>query len=235
MGEAADGLFLPASIGPSPLAEIVRSVLMAGLRAGAIMRGMKQLALALPLVLFLFSPAAAAAFDDGRRMESIGLLIGDDGGRRVLAVQNQVARELERSLREHGIEVRRVDETIESLREVDSRADAYIEISDLSSDSHESAEFRSGGRVGSVGIGGEVSIVSSVVRANVRIIDGESLSVIDSFELDASAGGPMLTAVGLGGRHGFGFLPIPRFSRGKEKAAARELGRECAARVREYF
>lgn len=184
------------------------------------------------LVFLLLVPVAAEAFDDGRRVERIGLLIDPARSRHERMVQNHLARELERSLQSAGFEVRRVGESIEALQDVDTRADAYVEISDLWTDSSEYGGFGSGTRIGSVGVGGEVAIVASSVRAHIRILEGETLDVIESFELDAFAGGPALTSIGLGDRHGYGFLRVPLFSRGKEKIAARELGRKCASRVR---
>jgi len=184
------------------------------------------------VLLSLLLPSVALAFDTRTgSADRIAILVDHSAGRRQTGLSRVIAEELAKTLRAQKIDCRILPGSIDELQEGGVRDDLYIELSDLSADSTSFGGVSSGGTIGSVGVGGEVSIVGSHAEATLRVYDGETLELLEQFEVEGRSGGPTLTGIGIGDRHGVVFIRIPILGRRHERAAVKQLGRDAASQL----
>jgi hypothetical protein len=146
-----------------------------------------------------------------------------------------IARSMERELKKRGYTATILNRTVESLWEdglEDSvEADIFVEIAAEQGYGEGWGAVGTGGRVGSVDVGGTVAIVRSAFAAKVRIYDGRSGAVLDEFELSSRALTPALSSISLGGDHAWFTIGVPWFERRTRDRAATALARKVVAEV----
>jgi hypothetical protein len=146
-----------------------------------------------------------------------------------------IAKVMERELRRRGYETSVLNRTVASLfedgLEESVQADIFVEIAADQHDGEGWGAIGTGGRVGSVDVGGTVAIVRSVFAANVRIYDGRTGEVLDEFELSSRALTPALSSISLGGDHAWLTIGVPWFERRTRDRAATALARKVVAEV----
>ena len=146
-----------------------------------------------------------------------------------------IARSMERELQKLGYPTTVLNRTVESLwedgLEESVEADIFVEIAADQRDGEGWGAVGTGGRVGSVDVGGTVAIVRSAFAANVRIYDGRTGAVLDEFELSSRALTPALSSISLGGDHAWFTIGVPSFERRTRDRAATALARKVVAEV----
>lgn len=180
----------------------------------------------------LLAPASASALHVGpQRGDRIGVLDPSQdrswGGRRVAScLRSSLVQELRRAGYD-AYDTRTTYEELERDERGRSADDFYLEVSFAESD---------GGSYGGVGVGrrragAEISVVAAHVTAEIRIYRATTLQLVRTLDLDASSVAPMLTAVGVGGRDGYLYFPLPFLERLPYRIAAGKIAREAAERI----
>ena len=152
------------------------------------------------------------------------------------AVEKMLPRYLEKELRRAGFKPYRVEKTIEDLdlTPVAERKEAdgfLIEVVFADAAAEPVVGVGTGGTIGTVGVGGEISMVVAQAHAEVRLYDAETLDMIARYEVDSEAVQPALTAIGLGGRSGFIGVGLPFFSQPPYRRASYLLAREAVKKI----
>jgi hypothetical protein len=187
---------------------------------------MKRLVLA--VIVFSMAVPAMAFRPTLHRGERVGVLRpltfdGRDGD-----VANAVTRSLQRELRARGIDAVDAGITFDDLqREQRIDADYFVEV--VSSDAD-------GGPFGGIGVGGDhvgvdISVIVSRVAAQLRLYDGRTLQLIDTYDMQRSAKAVMPTAIGVGGRHVGLWVALPFVHYARYRAAARAVAADAATAI----
>ena len=187
---------------------------------------MKRLVLAL---ILLVSAVPAMAFRTtvhrGDRVAVLRPVVweGLDGD-----VASAVSRSLQRELRLRGIDAVDAGLTVEEMqRDPRVEADYFVDVTSGAAD---------GGPYGGIGLGGrnagvDVSVVVSRVAAQLRLYDGRTLELIDTYEMQRRATAVLPTAVGVGGRHVGLWIALPFVQYARYRAAARAVAADAAAAI----
>lgn len=189
------------------------------------MGAMRRLLLAISLILI---PAAAFAFDTTRGRENrIGILLpADFDGDRY--VHDSVRKYLHGELRTAGFVPFNLRDTIDELRERgDSDALYYVEIAAGETSAEQYAGIGVAGRHGGVDLG----VVASKMWVVLNIYDGETLELIDTFDLAERSSTVAPTGVSFGGRHAWGWVALPWAQWSQSRRAAKAVARDVAQRI----
>lgn len=175
---------------------------------------------------FAFDPTASAS-------KRIGILRGDaDTSRAEQVVMSSLPGFLRDELRRAGHAASVIPGTMDDLEDDDSEPfDLYVEINPRGAYREDVGGVATGGRIGHVGVGGELSMSVTRAVAELNVYDGHTLELLDRFELVSSNSAPALTAIGLG--DGFFSIWIPIRSNGRYTRAARDLALDGAAKLRQ--
>ena len=136
-------------------------------------------------------------------------------------------------LRAHGFEVVVSAATYDSLRRHDDLADYVVEITEIDHGGQPGAVEAAIG-VGHAGV--EVSSMTATAHAEMRLFDGRTLDLIDSYALESDSSG--LVPVSIGAGDGGFFLSafvLPIFEHAHARNAARKVGRDAAKRIAEQI
>lgn len=175
---------------------------------------------ALAALLILAATPVAALDTTIQRGDRIGVLTRHDSG-------DTVRRYLAAELRKLGYDAFTTDETLESLtEETGSDADFYVELAG-GTDNYS---------WGGIGVGGEgagvgIDIGTTYASAIVRLYDGPSLELIDTFDVRKKTTALAPSAVGVGGRHVGVWIALPFIQILRERSAIRAVARDAAAQI----
>lgn len=150
-------------------------------------------------------------------------MTGSDG-----AVAATVSGYLASELRDGGFDAYESRMTYEDLRRNDpENATYYVEIvaADAASREHGAVD------VAGEGLDVNLALVVAHVAAAVRVYDGRSLELLDTYDLRQDNHAVLPTAVGLGGRHAFVRFAIPFIHYARFRAAAHDVARDAAKRI----
>lgn len=182
----------------------------------------------LPLVFLLAVPCAYAL--QPQRGDRIGVLAMREryvSGPEA-AVAERVASRLTSELRQRGFDATSLRQTYEELDRHDAgNAEWYVEV--VSSDSD--ASQLGGLGIGSRHVGAEVAVVVSRVAAGMRLYDGHTLELVDTFDLRKRGTALFPTAIGVSGRHVWTYLAVPIFEYARYRALAGAVAREAAGLI----
>lgn len=145
-----------------------------------------------------------------------------------------LAKAIGKLLEKEGLEVtvlsRTVDSLVEDGLEESVRADIFVEIvADARGESW--GGIGGGGRTGDVYTGATVEIVRSAYAAEVRIHDGRTRELLDTFTLRSRAFTPALSSISLGGDHAWFTIGLPWFERQTSGRAANALAKKVVAEI----
>lgn len=184
------------------------------------------------LCLFFLASSALAFQPNAGSGNRIGVLrMQHDWDRRdESAVADGVTRGLREELRQRGFDAFDTRMTIDDVRHSERAIDADFLV--------EIASSSDAGSVGGVDVGGadfgvEMSVVVARVAAQLRVYDGRTLELIQTFDLHKSSTAVLPTAIGIGGRHAYGWIALPFVHWAQLRSAARATARDAAARVAE--
>lgn len=136
-------------------------------------------------------------------------------------------------LRARGVDVVVSTATYESLQRHDNLADYVVEITNVQ---HEGGDGPVRGVIGAGPAGVEVSTMRGTAQAEMRLFDGRTLELIDSYALESDSSGLAPTAIGVGNREVFAsVLVLPIFEQAYARNAARKVGRDAARRIAEHI
>jgi len=115
----------------------------------------------------------------------------------------------------------------ELLRNGPGRADYYVEVV---------SGYASGRPMGAVGaavgdLALEVGVVISRVAAKVRLYDGHTLNVVETYDLQKDSTAVVPTGVGIGGRSIWAAIMLPIVQYGQYRSAAHVVAHEAALRI----
>jgi hypothetical protein len=139
-------------------------------------------------------------------------------------IQNSLRGELE----DLGFEAFDARETYDDLlRHGPGRADYYVEVV---------SGYASGRPMGAVGaavgdIALEVGVVVSRVAAQVRLYDGRTLNVVETYDLQKDSTAVVPTGVGFGGRSIWAAILLPFVQYGQYRSAAHAVAHQAALRI----
>lgn len=193
---------------------------------------------AILIAIALLLSASSAAAESARQQFSVALFSAAPVEENELGgwtPELTVAHSMERELQKRGYSTTILNRTVESLwedgLEESVEADIFVEIAADQRDGEGWGAVGTGGRVGSVDVGGTVAIVRSAFAARVRIYDGHSGAVLDEFELSSRALTPALSSISLGGDHAWFSIGVPWFERRTRDRAATALARKVVAEI----
>lgn len=106
-------------------------------------------------------------------------------------------------------------------------ADLYVEV--ISSYATNRPVAGAGAGNGSVGI--DVAVVVSQVAAAVRVYDGRTLQLLNTYDLQQKATAVLPTSLGLGGRFFWARIPLPFVHYAQYRSAAHAVAEQAAARI----
>lgn len=192
--------------------------------------------LLLPLVL-LVTASSALAFDPSRGREDES---GAESRRASVAVlttehaqrphRGEIVRSyLADALKRRGLDAFNVSYTYDDLvRDGRSEADLYVE---LIGDADERG-------YGGVGVGGyrggvDLAVIRNYTSAWVRVYDGRTFQIIDTFDLSKQSTAVVPTSIGLGGRHVGLWIALPFVQYARHRAAARAVASDAANLIAE--
>ena len=186
---------------------------------------MKRLLLSL---ILLITASSAFAFDPSRgRVDRIGVLAAEDHER--LDRGAMVRSYLADALRRRGLDAFNANYTYDELvRDGHSEADLYVE---LVGDADERG-------FGGVGVGGhhggvDLAVIRNYTSAWVRVYDGRTFQIIDTFDLSKESTAVVPTAIGVGGRHVGLWIALPFVQYARHRAAARAVASDAANLIAE--
>ncbi|HEX7153142.1 MAG TPA: hypothetical protein VF618_16770 [Thermoanaerobaculia bacterium] len=186
---------------------------------------MRRLLIAISLLLI---PAAAFAFDTSRGRENrVGILLpADFDGDRY--VHDSVRKYLHGELRNAGFVPVNMRDTIDELRERgDGDAMYYVEITAGESSAEHYAGIGVAGRHGGVDLG----VVASKMWVELNIYDGETLELIETYDLAERSSTIAPTGVSLGGPRAWGWVSLPWAQWAQSRRAAKAVARDVAQRI----
>jgi hypothetical protein len=142
-------------------------------------------------------------------------------------VAKTVQADLRNELRDRGFDAFDARVTFDELRRGTPNADYYVEIVS----SHTLNHPIGGVGAGQIGIAVEVAVVVSRVAAEMRLYDGRTLDLIESYDLRKDKTAVVPAAIGMGNTRLWLFAAIPFLQYGQYRAAAHEVAAEGAARI----
>jgi hypothetical protein len=140
-----------------------------------------------------------------------------------------VSRHLQRELKERGIDAVDTRLTLDELRRDGARDDAdyYIEVVRSDAD----ARAVGGVGVGNYNVGVDVSVVVARVAAELRLYDGHTLELLDTYDMNHRSTAVLPTSVGIGGRHAGLWVALPFIQAARYRAAARAVAEDAAEAI----
>jgi hypothetical protein len=145
-----------------------------------------------------------------------------------LVAATDIERETTAQLRKGGVDAWDTSRTIEMIRDEDLHdADVFVEISGGDAGARQ---------IGDVGVSdGHVSatlgVLMSKVAAEVRVYDGETLELVDHYDLSKRKTAVIPTSIGFGTRDLFAYAALPIFRHVQYRTAVREVAEEAAKRI----
>jgi hypothetical protein len=106
-------------------------------------------------------------------------------------------------------------------------ADYYVEVVSSRTSQRQTAAVAAA--AGPVGV--EVGVVVARVAAEVRLYDGRTFALLESYDLRQSSTAVGPTGVGLGTRSIWGYVMLPFMQYGQYRSAAHAVAREAATRI----
>jgi|SRR6266568_4105994 len=186
-----------------------------------------------PLFLIVASAIAIPAFAiqvTPRPGDRIGVLRiserFDYGAERSIA--NTIQNDLRRELQDLGFNAFDARMTYDQLlRSGPQGADFYVEVV---------SGYGTGRPVGGVGFGVdgvavEVGVVVARVAAEVRLYDGPTLNVIESYDLHRDSTAVVPTGIGIAGRSIWAAIMLPFVQYSQYRSAAQEVAHQAALRI----
>jgi hypothetical protein len=135
---------------------------------------------------------------------------------------------LSKELQRQGFDCALAHQTYGDLdRHAEGNADWYVEIVSGQAGGHPLG----GIGVGGSNVGAEISLVVARVAAELRVYDGRTLELFDSFDLHRSAMAVVPTALGVGGRHLYAYIALPFIQYARYRAAAGAVARDAASMI----
>ena len=181
------------------------------------------------LVLLCLVALPAFALTPLERGNRIGVLrMSEDfaGPERVVA--RTIGSDLTTELASRGFDAFQVKATFEDAQRGGAPgADYYVEIVSSHTTQRQTAGIGAG--VGPVGV--EVGVVVARVAAELRLYDGRTFALLETYDLRQRNTAVAPTAVGLGTRSVWASVMLPFVQYGQYRSAAHALAREAAARI----
>ena len=184
----------------------------------------------MPLLLCAIAIPAFALTTAPRRGDRIGVLRISDrfAYRAEQSVSNAIQDDLRRELDDLGFNA--FDARIsydQLLRRGPEDADYYVEVV---------SAYAAGRPVGAVGaavqgMAVEVSVVVANVAAEVRLYDGTTLNLVESYDLAKRTTAVVPTGIGIAGRSIFAAIMLPFVQYGQYRSAAHDVAHQAALRV----
>lgn len=192
---------------------------------------MKRAAFALALVLV---STATFALDTTKRGDRIGVLRSParwaDGSEGFVC--DTLLRFLREELNHDGIEAFDMERTLDQLAEDGGpAADWYVEIASSDADADAYGGIGVAGRHGSI----EAAVVVSRIAAEVRVYDGKTLELVDSWDLRKRKTMVVPTSIGVGSRHAYVWLAVPLVQWAQLRSASRAVAQSAAKHVTEMM
>jgi hypothetical protein len=196
---------------------------------------MKRFLFALALFLVATAPAAAVDLRPMRGDRFAVLAVPAEGSERLGEVSELVARAIRKELERKGFQTVVLPRSVDQMV-ADGIADAVdaawvVEITYSDGDARSWGGIGTGGEIGDVDVGGEISVVTAALHAELRFYDARTLELIDTYELDSRATSPTISGIGLGGRHSWLWVSLPWMQRHPYSRAAGALAREAVSRI----
>lgn len=142
-------------------------------------------------------------------------------------VEKTIGGYLKRELRQLGMDAFDARMRLEDLRAGDSPdTDFYVEVF-----GNDSAYTAGAVGVGTRSIGVDVGVVVSEVAATVRVYDGRTLELLNTFEVRRNASSVMPTAIGVHRDYFSLWLPLRFVGNARYRAAARAVAQDAAAQI----
>lgn len=184
----------------------------------------------LPLLLCAIAIPALALTTTPRPGDRVGVLRMSDrfayGAEQTVAstIQNDLRREL------HDLGFKAFDARItynELLRRGPGEADYYVEVV---------SAYAAGRPVGAVGaaidgLAVEMGLMVSNVAAEVRLYDGRTLNLVESYDLARRNTAVVPTGIGIAGRSIFAAIMLPFVQWGQYRSAAHDFAHQAALRI----
>jgi len=143
-------------------------------------------------------------------------------------VARTVQTDLRAELRDLGFDAFDTRRTYDDLaRDGGPEADLYVEV--ISSQAMNHPVAGAGAGAGSIGVG--MAVVVSQVAAAVRVYDGRTLQLLDTYDLQQKNTAVVPTSIGFGGRFFWARIPLPFIGYAQYRSAAHAVAREAAARI----
>lgn len=143
-------------------------------------------------------------------------------------IANTVENRLRHELGELGFNAFDAGTTYDELLRGGPRdADYYVEV--VSSQAAGRPVGGVGGAVGGVAV--EVGVVVARVAAEVRLYDGRTLNLVESYDLQKSNTAIVPTAIGVATRSIWAAIMLPFVQYGQYRAAARDVAHQAALRI----
>jgi hypothetical protein len=144
------------------------------------------------------------------------------------SVASTVQNDLRGELRDLGFDAFDARTTYdELLRNGPGGADYYVEV--LSGYASGRPMGAVGAAVGDVAL--EVGVVISRVAAQVRLYDGRTLNVVETYDLQKDSTAVVPTGVGIGGRSIWAAIMLPFVQYGQYRTAAHAVAHQAALRI----
>ncbi len=164
------------------------------------------------------------------RGDRIGILVTPEryvsGSERAVAAT--VRHALRDELRAAGYDAFDAKTTLDELSRRDGgNADYYIEVAGADRDASSSGALDIGTRHLNVG----VSMVVERVAAHLRLFDGRTLELIDTWDLRGSKTSPAVTSIGIGGWPGFLSVSVPWMQQAQYRSAAHAMAKKAVASI----
>jgi hypothetical protein len=184
----------------------------------------------MPLLLCAIAIPAIALTTTPRPGDRIGVLRRAErfAYRDEQTVSNIIQNDLPRELRDLGFQASDARITYnELLRRGPADADYYVEVVSGS------ALGRPVGAVGAAvaGMAVEVGVVVANVAAEVRLYDGRTLNLVESYDLAKRSTAVMPTGIGIAGRSIFAAIMLPFLQYGQYRSSAHEVAHQAALRI----
>ncbi|MEO8218150.1 MAG: hypothetical protein ABI718_13810 [Acidobacteriota bacterium] len=145
-------------------------------------------------------------------------------------VPNFLRDELRRSGYQADVADMSFDELQSGQRESLHPTDYYLEVVWSDAGAGDIVEGGGGGPIGNTNVGAGVAIVYAHAIAEMRLYDGRSLHLIDTYHLESTHVGPDLDGIGFFWRYFYISLPIR--TNAPLRAAAHDLARQATDRLR---
>lgn len=183
------------------------------------------------LALFLVLSLPIFAVTERAGGERIGILASSS--RYVAGMERDIADAIRGNLRRHlrngGLDAFDARMTYDELRRADeTNADYYVEI--IGGGTEGTGSY-GGAWISDGHVGAEISVVVSRVAAELRLYDGKSLELIETYDLAKRNTAVLPTAIGLGGRHLYAMFGLPFVRYAQYRTAARAIAADAARQI----